>query len=208
MRGCDAEVTRVVDRHHNRLDYMATSALKKVHAFERISEWSVINHGAKLYINVEPRQFNTVCSLDVEDNESGQFVGIGIYDGETAYYWSNWELAKQLTIPKFVAHNGISDVKKLQAWGFHVDESWILWDTQLMAHVIDSSRKAYGLKKLVKEDLGIEYPSYEEICGKKGNKNHKTLADFPVEAVAEYNGCDTYCCYRLFQKQMEKISVK
>lgn len=180
----------------------------KVHPFDpqEIEKWRVKD--AKLYINIQPRQFTTGSySCDVEDNEQGQFVGIGIFDSDTSscFYWSDWELAKQLTIPKFIAHNGISDIRKLQKWGFNVTEDHLIWDTQLIGHILDSSLRTYGLKDMVKRELGVEYPSYESICGKKGSKNHRTLKDFPVEAVAAYNGCDCYYTYKLYERQVTQL---
>lgn len=185
---------------------MANTSLKlsKVHPFERIQDWSVNSlHAVRLLINepISHDQFKDGISLDVEDDEEGNFVGLGIFDGARCWYWSDFKMASWIELPKFVAHNGISDIRKLQAWGFKVDESWLLWDTQLIGHVIDSSLRTYGLKDMVKRELGAEYPSYLEITGKKGSKHHKTLKDFPVEAVAEYNACDTYYTYQLYLKQ-------
>jgi len=176
------------------------------------SRWGVAKYGVDLFINLsQPPLLLDGASLDVEDDEQGNFVGIGIYglpvmEGNFAcYYWSDWEIAKTLIIPRFVAHNGISDLRKLQKWGFKIDESWLIYDTQLMAHIIDSSRRQYGLKKLVKEDLGIMYPSYEDLCGKKGGKNHTNLSKLPLELVAEYNACDTYTTYQLYEYQKIRL---
>jgi len=172
---------------------------------EPISAWSVTKYGVTLIVN-DPcgKSFKDGCSLDVEDDEQGNFVGIGLFDGEVCWYWSDWEVAKLLTIPHFVAHNGITDLRKLQAWGFKIDESWLLWDTQLIAHVIDSSLKQYGLKALAKNQLGIEYPSYQDITGK--GKSHVTLKDVPSELVAEYNAMDCYATYKLYESQVKQLT--
>jgi DNA polymerase I-like protein with 3'-5' exonuclease and polymerase domains len=196
---------------------MANSSVKtkaiKFHPFELINQWGVTaTHGISIIHNCQDVEmpWQEKSSLDVEDDEEGNFAGIGIYNSKAnaCYYWSDWELASQLTIPKFIAHNGISDIRKLQKWGFKLDESWLIWDTQLMGHILDSSLRTYGLKDMVKRDLGFEYPSYEAICGKKGNKGHKTLKDFPAEHVAEYNSCDTLYCYRLYEKQRNLIEKR
>lgn len=173
-----------------------------------VSEWGVSNHGIPLYVNAGLRQFNAGCSLDVEDDESGGFVGIGIYDGEACYYWSDWELAKQLTLPKFVAHNGASDIAKLKKWGFKVDDSFLVWDTFLMAHVIDSSRRDYSLENLSKLDLGISQPKYEDITGSKKSASHVTLDKLPVELVAEYNALQTFTTFKLYKHQLQQINSK
>lgn len=174
--------------------------------------WGVSKYGVSLFVNHSAPLFLDGASLDVEDDEQGNFVGIGIYDpfSKNCYYWSDWELAKQLVIPKFIAHNGVSDLRKLQKWGFKIDESWLIWDTQLVAHILDSTRKAYGLKKLVKEDLGIEYPSYDDIVGKRTEKQIKpriTLDKQPLELVSEYNAMDCYTTHKLYEKQLSLFSV-
>lgn len=171
-----------------------------------INEWSATKYGVALYVNPNlfPK-FPDGVSLDVEDDEQGNFVGIGIFDGNACYYWSDWELAKQLTIPKFVAHNGRSDLSKLKKWGFKVDESWLLWDTQLYQHIIDSSRKGFGLKHLVKDLLGIEYPSYEDLTGTKTSKSHITLDKLPLDLVSEYNAMDCYATYKLWEHQSKQL---
>jgi DNA polymerase I-like protein with 3'-5' exonuclease and polymerase domains len=194
---------------------MASSTMKikaiKFHPFELINQWGVTAlHKVPIYINPTfGIRLVDGISLDVEDDEEGNFVGLGVYIPNppmtlngVCYYWSDFNFIKGITLPKFIAHNGISDIRKLQKWGFNIDESWLLYDTQLMGHIIDSSLRTYGLKDMVKRELGFEYPSYESICGKKISKGHKTLKDFPVEHVAAYNSCDTYYCYMLFQKQL------
>lgn len=188
---------------------LKTKKIKETHIpIEPISAWSVTNYGIPLYLNVLHKGFTDGCSLDVEDDERNSFVGIGLFEpNEKACYWySNFELAKQLTIPKFVAHNGRSDLEKLQKWGFPVTQEHLIWDTQLMAHTIDSSRKMYGLKHLVKEDLGGEYPHYEDLTGKKSSKNHTTLDKLDPNLVSEYNACDCYWTYKLYEKQKEMSS--
>lgn len=173
-----------------------------------ISEWAVARYGVPLFVNhSQPPIFADGASLDVEDDEQGNFVGLGIYGNspqsleKACFYWSEWELVKDLTLPRFIAHNGVSDIEKLKKWGFKIDESWLLWDTMLMAHILDSSRRKYGLKNLALADLDIDYPSYDRITGNKRGQNHVTLRDLPLELVSEYNACDTYSTYKLYENQ-------
>lgn len=171
-----------------------------------ISKWSVSNYGVPLFVNVHPKdiKFKRTYSLDIEHDEKEGFVGIGISDGENCWWWNDFSLAKQLHLQPFVGHNGISDIATLKRWGFNVDSSFLAWDTMLMGHFIDSSRKKYGLKHLAKEDLGIVYPSYDDIVGKKTEKQKKeriTLDKQPPELVAEYNAADCLVTYRLYEKQ-------
>lgn len=181
---------------------------KKNKGIPPISEWSVNRYGVNILVNFEPRYTHLTdgISLDVEDDEKGNFVGLGISDGTTCMYWSDWELVKQLTIPKFIAHNGSTDLEKLQKWGFKVDQSFLMWDTQLMEHILDSSKKRYGLKALA-ANLGIVYPSYEDLCGKKDSKYHTTLDKLPVDLVSEYNACDCYATYKLYERQVANNPV-
>lgn len=193
---------------------MANKTLKpsKIHPFDRIEQWSVTAlHGVQLVINMErytsPISFPETVALDVEDDENGGFVGLGIYDPVSGqcYYWSHLGLAREIDIPKFIAHNGISDIRKLQKWGFKVDESNLIWDTQLFHHIIDSSQRAYGLKDICRREGIGEWPSYEEICGRRTGRVKKTLKEFSVEQVAEYNACDCYYTYKLFEIQKQLI---
>lgn len=190
---------------------MKTKTKKESFPIYPIEAWGVEKYGVSLFIN-NPQSplFLDGVSLDVEDDEQGNFVGLGIYGKsvmgglDACYYWSDFALAKRVIIPKFIAHNGLSDIRKLQNWGFKIDESWLILDTQLMGHILDSSRKAYGLKKLVKEDLGIEYPSYDDIVGKRTEKQTKpriTLDKQPLELVSQYNAMDCYTTYKLYEKQ-------
>lgn len=179
--------------------------VKLCHPFERLETWSVTNlHGLPLFINAELQNwnfFNDNISLDVEHN-NGIFVGLGIYATTRGqiYYWSDWDLVKQITIPKFVAHNGVSDLFYLKRWGFDVSSSHLVYDSYLMEHIIDSSQRDYSLTTLTKKHLGHYYPDFKEICGKD-----KTFADFPVEMVAEKNAADTYYTYQLMKNQERRL---
>ena len=181
----------------------------KLKAVPPVSEWSVMRFGESVVINDNAMRdcFQDGCSLDVEDDEQGNFVGLGIYkpDYHACFYWSDWNLARAVILPRFVAHNGRTDLEKLKAWGFDVDESYLIWDTQLYAHIIDSSRKMYGLKPLVKAEFNEEYPSYEDLTGKKGSVNHITLDKLPVELVAQYNANDTYWTWKLYDRQSKTL---
>ena len=185
---------------------MKTKKPKSVHPFERIQEWSVVPKIHALFINVNPTEVSWYGdeTLDIEHDGNGNFVGLGIFVPKlnSCFYWS--ELPKDLYIGDFIAHNGISDIKCLQKWGFNVTENNLIWDTMLMAHILDSSRKNYGLKALAKADLGAEWPSYDEIVGKK---REKTLLDFPVEAIADYNAADCYYTYKLYELQSKQMDL-
>jgi DNA polymerase I-like protein with 3'-5' exonuclease and polymerase domains len=103
---------------------------------------------------------------------------------------------------KIICHNGVSDFECLRNWGINLKDEDLYWDSMLMGHLIDSSLKDYSLKGMAKRELGITYPSYDDIVGKKGLKTPRvTLDKQPLELVAAYNACDTYCTYKLYEKQ-------
>lgn len=164
--------------------------------------------GINLYVNepLPPKPYNWPLSVDIEHDESGGFVGVGVYCSWTnSHYWYTDPLAldsDSLSSVPLVLHNGVSDLDVLRTWGFRVDDSQIAYDTMLMGHILDSSLKAYGLKDMVKRDLGIEYPDYDAIVGKRTEKQKAeriTLDKQPPRLVQLYNCMDTV----VTQKEME-----
>lgn len=144
-------------------------------------------------------------SLDVEHDESGEFVGCGILvsESDNVYYFSDLLLLRRLPFHTLaiVAHNGKSDLDLLRYWGINVADEQLVHDTMLMAHILDSSRRQYGLKKLSKEDLDINYPSYDDIVGKRSSHTRRTLDQWPVSIVSKYNALDVYCTDKLYRAQ-------
>jgi DNA polymerase I len=153
---------------------------------------------------------NYPISLDVEHDEQGNMVCIGVYDGQTheAHIWTEVNDFVKETIEKaeIIAHNGKTDFECLRQWGIDVRDEQLIWDTELIAHIIDSSRKGYGLKKLAFADLGISYPSYEDIVGKRTAKLRRTLEKWPIRIVALYNGLDAFVTYKLYEQQKRTLS--
>ncbi len=147
-----------------------------------------------------------LVALDVEHDEAGGFVGCGILVSgtSTVYYFSDICLLTGIDFSSLaiVAHNGVSDLDCLRQWGCNVKNEQLVWDTELMAHIIDSSRKGYGLKKLAEADAGIVYPSYEDIVGRRTSKTRRTLDCWPVEIVSKYNALDCYATFRLYDYQI------
>jgi DNA polymerase I-like protein with 3'-5' exonuclease and polymerase domains len=200
---------------------VGTPRVKKApYVLPPIENWSVSNYGIKLHVNPDwGVNLYAGMSLDVEDDEQDNFVGLGIYDPKLkcCYYWSS---IKNIPVwirneppPPFIAHNGRSDIEKLRKWGFDVSEANLLWDTLLMQHILDSSQRKYGLKEAVKREFGVEYPAYEDIVGKHKTKcpnnvvgccGRITLDKQPLELVAAYNACDCYWTHRLYELQKSK----
>ena len=142
-------------------------------------------------------------SVDVEHDEEGNLVGIGVYNGKVSLYFNvvTKLLMSYLLEAPIIAHNGKGDFECLRQWGIPVRDNQLVWDTELIAHIIDSSRKGYGLKKLALLDLGIEYPSYDDIVGKKSAKVRRTLDVWPVAIVSLYNALDCWATLKLYEKQ-------
>src|SRR5579859_3728630 len=163
----------------------------------------------RIKVLIDPVEFEikSPAAVDVEHDEQGNLVGIGVYDGTNSIYFTQITslLSESLRSISIICHNGIGDFECLRQWGIPVSESKLGWDTMLISHIIDSSRKGYGLKKLAKEELDISYPSYDDIVGKetkKQSKERRTLDKWPVEVVALYNGLDCFVTYQLWQKQL------
>lgn len=171
--------------------------VKKIHPFDRLEDWRV---RVPTLLNRPPITFSGAYSLDVENKPNGDFLGIGISDGNICQYWTDWKLAKQLILKPFIAHSGVGDIEKLKSWGFKVDMSYLLWDTYLVEHIIDSSQKDYSLTNLTKKYLGHYYPDFKEICGKD-----KSFADFPPDLIAQKNFCDTLYTFQLMKTQEKRM---
>jgi DNA polymerase I-like protein with 3'-5' exonuclease and polymerase domains len=160
--------------------------------------------GINLEINPSLIRRGDPLAVDVEHDELGNLVGIGYYDGVRAVYYTEItpDLIETLIHSPLIAHNGVSDIDCLQIWGINVRDEQLIWDTMLMGHIIDSSQKDYSLKGMAKRELGIIYPSYDDIVGKRGLKAERiTLDQQPVELVAKYNALDVYCTWKLYERQ-------
>lgn len=147
------------------------------------------------------------CAIDIEHDEEGNLVGIGVYDGSNSLYFTSvsTELSELLQSISLIAHNGKSDFELLRQWGIPLSDSQLIWDTCLIGHIIDSSLKTYGLKDMAKRELGIEYPSYSDIVGKPKAKVRRTLDKWPVEITSEYNALDCFVTYKLFEAQSRAV---
>lgn len=150
-------------------------------------------------------------ALDVEHDEAGGFVGCGLLVSgtDTVCYFSDVRLLTNIDFSSLsiVAHNGKTDLECLQMWGCNIKNSQLVHDTELIGHIIDSSLKSYGLKAMSKRDLGIEYPSYDAIVGKRTAKVRRTLDKWPVDIVSLYNALDVYCTMKLYELQRTKGRV-
>lgn len=170
----------------------------------------ISKEGIKVYIDTAPSEFGDPISVDVEHDECGNMVGIGVCDGLDCRYYTviDEPLRLRLTTCQLIMHNGVSDIECLRMWGINVQDNQLVWDTMLISHLLDSSKKDFGLKACAKRELGIEYPSYDDIVGKRGLKAERvTLDKQPLELVAAYNALDTYCTWKLYERQKKAIGI-
>jgi DNA polymerase I-like protein with 3'-5' exonuclease and polymerase domains len=115
-------------------------------------------------------------------------------------------LKLRLETCQLIMHNGVSDIECLRMWGINVRDDQLVWDTMLIAHLIDSSKKDFGLKACAKRELGIEYPSYDDIVGKRGLKAERiTLDKQPIELVSKYNALDCFVTWKLYERQKKLL---
>jgi len=186
---------------------------------ELLQRCSIGKYGIEIVINQIPDHGfkGQTVALDVEHDESGGFVGCGILvvGSNVVHYFSDLHALSSIDFSTVhaVAHNGKSDFEILNSWGINVRSEQLVWDTCLLGHIIDSSLHNYGLKDMAKRELGIEYPSYDEIVGKHKGKCKKlsdcdcirqTLDKQPIELVSAYNAMDCYVTAQLYREQRRK----
>lgn len=185
---------------------------KLIAQFDNILKANGINY----VINVVPDGAfsKSTVALDIEHDEHGEFVGCGILDinSDTVHYFTDLSLLRSVDLRSVsvIAHNGVTDIEMLQQWGVDISQDQLVHDTMLYAHVLDSSRKGFGLKHLAKEDLGFKYPSYDDIVGRRTLKQKTprvTLDQQPVELTTPYNACDCWATKGLFKVQKSSIST-
>lgn len=150
--------------------------------------------GVELLVNPSEVPNGTTAVIDVEDNEKGVFVGIGIMcDPTTVRYYSSLtpDLVAYLGSTDLIGHNIKSDAHKLRSWGVSIDPKRLRHDTMLKSYVRCSTKESHGLKDLCKEYLGMVWPTYDEMTVTG------TLDTQPVEKVAAYCGDDCVGTWRL-----------
>lgn len=173
----------------------------------------VRDYGIVLHINAPlPCEIKETVSLDVEHDEMGGYIGIGVYLSRiNSHYW--FSDIHVLTHSDFstlsiVAHNGVSDFDLMRFWGFNVDDKQLVYDTMLLGHILDSSLKTYGLKDMVFRDCNIRYPSYDDIVGKRTAKQSTervTLDKQPSRVVQLYNCMDCYSTAKEMEYQLGRL---
>lgn len=182
---------------------------KQSDIIQRLDE-TIYETGIKLYIDTAPSEFDDPIACDVEHDEQGNMVGIGICHNNLCGYYTKitTKLKRTLLESEIIAHNGVSDFECLKMWGINVRDSQLVWDIYLIGHVMDSSLKSYGLKDMAKREIGISYPSYDDIVGKRGLKAERvTLDKQPLELTSKYNALDCWATYQLYLRQKKGLNT-
>ncbi len=168
--------------------------------------------GIKTYVNEPWPETKEPLSLDIEHDESGGYVGVGVFLGSNnSHYWfsNSFSISRSAfySVP-LIGHNLISDLETLRFWGFEITNDQIFHDTMLVAHIIDSSLKQYDLKSCARRSLQIEYPSYDDIVGKRTEKQKAeriTLDRQPPVLVQLYNMMDCFVPAKLMERQLKSV---
>lgn len=154
--------------------------------------------GVELKVNSEELPNGTILVVDVETDERGNFVGIGVMGSPlVVHYYSvlRPDLCALLASSNLVGHNLKFDARQLKGWGVNVRPEQLVQDTMLKSYVRSSTKESHGLKELAREYLNMEWPSYKDMVGK--GKAKQTLDKQEVERVAAYCGDDCVATWRL-----------
>jgi DNA polymerase-1 len=154
--------------------------------------------GVELKVNPEGVPNGTTAVVDVETDEAGSFVGIGIMcSASSVSYYSTLraDVCSFLATASLIGHNLKFDARQLRSWGVDVKQAQLVHDTMLKSYVCNSTKESHGLKDLAKEYLGMEWPTYKEMVGEGRNK--VTLDKQDVNRVAAYCGDDCVATFRL-----------
>jgi len=156
--------------------------------------------GVELVINPSEVPNGSTAVVDVETDEKGNFVGIGIMcDPTRVTYYSTLgpDLRAYLAGANLIGHNLKFDATELRSWGVDIRSRLLVHDTMLKSYVRNSTKESHGLKELAREYLGMEWPTYEQMVGT--GKDKVTLDQQEVGRVAAYCGCDCVATFRLNQ---------
>ncbi len=170
------------------------------------SAWGVQKYWYRAEINTPLPPWvkcETAVVIDVENYKDGRFAGLGLMNPSCmeTYYFTDLALAKQEWQKNWllIGHILRTDIHKLKGWGFEIDASITHYDTALIEHLTDPTKKKYGLKELVKAKFGIEYPSYEKIVG------DGDFDSVPLDVQANYNGMDLISTNKLRKSQDPRL---
>jgi len=160
--------------------------------------------------------------LDVETTDirpmQAELVGIGVgIDPETAWYVPlNGPLKKEIVLEKMgevlekcsiYGHNVKYDLHALLNAG--LPEPRISYDTILASYVLTPQNQRHNLDQLSLEKFHVVKTPIEELIGK--GKHQKSMADVPLEQVADYCAQDvdyTIRLRKLFESELKKNDLE
>lgn len=154
--------------------------------------------GVELQINPSVLPTGGTFVVDVETDERGNFVGVGVMGSPLVVcYFSilRPDLLSLLSISKIIGHNIKFDARQLRSWGVEIRPENLVQDTMLKSYVRNSTKDSHGLKALAHEYLGMDWPTYDDMVG--AGKAKVTLDKQPLEKVAAYCGDDCIATFRL-----------
>jgi DNA polymerase-1 len=161
-------------------------------------KWGPQQWGIDLIIDPDQFPDGEVFICDVETDEKGNFVGIGLMSTPVCVtYYSKLtdNIRHRLSHVSFIGHNLKFDARQLHSWGVDIKQTQLVHDTMLKSYVRNSTKESHGLKDLAKEYLHMEWPTYEQMVGT--GKNKVTLDKQEIGRVAAYCGMDCVATYRL-----------
>lgn len=100
------------------------------------------------------------------------------------------------SLPK-ILHNAKFDIHALRRCGLGL--SGLEFDTLLAAYLLKGGERVLDLKSLVYQELGVNLTPITELIGARG-QNQKSIAELPLERVADYACADADYTLRLAEK--------
>jgi len=167
------------------------------------------DYGCELIIDGDmPFDYDKPIACDVETDEKDNFVGLALCQSEDkVYYYSELsELIYVLPGYPLIFQGGVFDLAMLRKWGINIRDDQYIWDTKILAYLVNPTLKKYGLKNLAKQFFDIQYPTYKEMVGT--GKKKITLDKQPIERVAKYCGMDALITYKLYRHTLKYLSAK
>jgi len=101
-------------------------------------------------------------------------------------------------------HNSKYDAEVLAVAG--LDVAPLTFDSMLASYLLNSGSRAHNLDALAFTEFGHQMIPIEALIGKKG-KEQQTMADVPVEKIAEYSGEDADYTFRLVKKFAPQLAA-
>ena len=197
------------------------SPAPKRNAANRLGTYHLVATAAELGTLVKRLQRTQEIAFDTEttslDAWTGKLVGLSlsIKPGEAYFVAASpaltrspeWKALNSVLADSKIdklAHNAKYDLEVLGQAG--VDVLGLTFDTLVAAYLIRSGERGLDLKSLAFQEFGVQMTTIESLIGGKG-KAQKTMADVPLEEVAQYAAADADFTLRLKQKLAPALKI-